>query len=185
VPQDDTRSDEELIDAANRGDRDALAALYLRHKDWCASVALRFTRDRELALDLVQHVFAAFFRRFPGFSLRSKLTTYLYPALRNAAATHRRAAQVRADAADKIALSQTAADPASANASDVHEALRHAVEALPEPQREVLLMRIVDAMSTAEIALALDIPDGTVKSRLSHALRALREHAALAPYFRD
>ena len=46
---------------------------------------------------------------------------------------------------------------------------------LPDGQREVLLMRVVDDMAVAEIALALGIPEGTVKSRLHHALAALRD----------
>ncbi|MCH8271334.1 MAG: hypothetical protein IH985_09030, partial [Planctomycetes bacterium] len=52
-------------------------------------------------------------------------------------------------------------------------------------QREVLLMRIVDGMATAEIAAALGIPPGTVKSRLHHALKGLRADDRLRAYFED
>ena len=54
---------------------------------------------------------------------------------------------------------------------------------LPEAQREVLLMRFVDGLTLAEIAEALAIPLGTVKSRLHNALRALRDDPRVREYF--
>jgi RNA polymerase sigma-70 factor (ECF subfamily) len=54
---------------------------------------------------------------------------------------------------------------------------------LPEHQREVLLMRFVDDMSMDQIATALSIPTGTVKSRLHLAIKILRENPATAGYF--
>jgi RNA polymerase sigma-70 factor (ECF subfamily) len=54
---------------------------------------------------------------------------------------------------------------------------------LPAPQREVLLMRFVDDMELSEIAAALSIPHGTVKSRLHHALRTLRADERTRRYF--
>ena len=54
---------------------------------------------------------------------------------------------------------------------------------LPEEQREVLLMRFVDDMSLQEIAVALDIPIGTVKSRLHNSLRTLRNDHRTKDYF--
>ena len=55
--------------------------------------------------------------------------------------------------------------------------------ALPEPQREALLMRFVDDMSLAEIAAALSIPVGTVKSRLHNSLAALRRDPRTRAFF--
>jgi len=55
--------------------------------------------------------------------------------------------------------------------------LAHMVKALPEAQREVVLLRFGDDLNLAEIALALDLPLGTVKSRLHHALKKLRDRA--------
>ena len=54
---------------------------------------------------------------------------------------------------------------------------------LPPGQRQVLLMRFVDDMTLAEIALALEIPEGTVKSRLHNALAALRDDPRTRQYF--
>jgi RNA polymerase sigma-70 factor (ECF subfamily) len=55
--------------------------------------------------------------------------------------------------------------------------------ALPEAQREVLLMRFVDGMSLQEIAAALSIPEGTVKSRMHNALSALKSDPCVRSYF--
>ena len=61
--------------------------------------------------------------------------------------------------------------------------LAAAVSKLPDGQREVLLMRVVDEMSVTEIALALGVPEGTVKSRLHHAVGALRGSRELRGYW--
>ena len=57
------------------------------------------------------------------------------------------------------------------------------MSSLPAAQREVLLLRYADDMNLGEIAAALDVPAGTVKSRLHHALRALREDPRTRHYF--
>ena len=54
---------------------------------------------------------------------------------------------------------------------------------LPAAQREVLIMRFVDGLSLADIAAALSIPQGTVKSRLHHAIKTLRDDPRTRSYF--
>jgi RNA polymerase sigma-70 factor (ECF subfamily) len=73
------------------------------------------------------------------------------------------------------------AGPRSSELGDLAAVLR----VLPEPHREVLLMRVVDDMTLEEIALALDIPLGTVKSRLHNALAKLREDERTREYFSE
>lgn len=175
----DPRSDTDLITAANRGDADALAALYLRHRDWATSLAHRFTGDRDAAFDVMQESFLYFFSKFPGFRLRAKLTTFLYPVIKNNALAARR--KKRPEAADDDSL---AAYPAPANSAPVPPDLADAISRLPDAQREVLLMRAVDDMSASEIALALGIPEGTVKSRMHHAIAALRSLDSLKQYWK-
>ena len=58
-----------------------------------------------------------------------------------------------------------------------------ALDGLPEEQREVLLLRFVDGLSLAEVAEAMDIPLGTVKSRLHNALTALRRDPRTREFF--
>src|SRR6185295_8304955 len=64
---------------------------------------------------------------------------------------------------------------AAAHGEPTDRGLEEALAAMAQEHREVLLMRVVDGMSVAEVALALGIPDGTVKSRLHHALKVLRD----------
>jgi RNA polymerase sigma-70 factor, ECF subfamily len=176
----ESRSDTDLVSAANRGDNDALADLYLRYRDWATSLAHRFTGDRDAALDVMQESFLYFFAKFPGFRLRAKLTTFLYPVIKNNALAARR--KKRPEAADDESL---AAFPAPVDAGPSPPELTAAVARLPDPQREVLLMRALDEMSVTEIALALGIPEGTVKSRMHHAIATLRTEPQLRSYWQD
>jgi RNA polymerase sigma-70 factor (ECF subfamily) len=183
-PNHDPRSDQELVDAANRGDAGAMGAIYLRYREWALSLALRFTGDREAAQDVAQEAFAYLLGKFPGFRLRAKLTTFLYPAIKNTALAARRKRRP-GEAADGVL--EAFPDPGAVGGVDGagRAALAAAVGRLPDAQREVLLMRVVDGMAVAEIALALGIPEGTVKSRLHHALGSLREDAAARGWFED
>jgi RNA polymerase sigma-70 factor, ECF subfamily len=174
---DDPRTDGELVDAANGGDAEALGALYVRHREWAVSLAHRFTGDRELALDVMQEAFVYLFSKFPGFRLRAKLTTFLYPVIRNTALAARRKKRA---VADEGAIG---ASESPGTGGMVGPELAAAVSRLPGAQREVLLMRVVDEMSVAEIALALGIPEGTVKSRLHHAVATLRGDVGLRGYW--
>lgn len=164
----DERSDSELVDAANAGDSEALGLLYLRYRDWAVRLAYRFTGDADVALDVMQASFTYFFGKFPGFRLRARITTFLYPVIKNTALAAKR--KLRPDSG----IDDVHGAPSSSSASLEREALAAAVARLPGVQREVLLMRTVDGMSPTEISLALGIPEGTVKSRFHHALESLR-----------
>lgn len=174
------RSDQFLVEAANRGDTAAFEALYRRYRDWTLSLAFRFSRNREDALDVLQEVFIYFLKKFPGFRLESRLTTFLYPAVRNLSLTAARKRR-RMQSGEGVLEELPAAG--SLDAGDPREELAGVVGRLPSGQREVLLMRFVDGMTLQEIATALEIPIGTVKSRLHSALGALREDPGCRRYF--
>jgi RNA polymerase sigma-70 factor, ECF subfamily len=166
-------SDVELVAAINGGDAAAFEVLYFRHRDWVAALAYRLTGDNDAALDVMQETFLYFLRKFPGFRLTANLKTFLYPAVRNLSiAARRKAARYQATPAELEQLEHTAAPPA-AGAEDAD--LQFVLAALPEEQREVLSLRFVDGLSLAEVAGAMSIPLGTVKSRLHNALQTLRQ----------
>jgi RNA polymerase sigma-70 factor (ECF subfamily) len=175
----DSRSDEALIRALNAGDTSAFDALYYRHRDWVARLAFRFTQNREDALDVLQETFTYFFRKFPGFVLSARITTFLYPVVKNLSIAHRRK---RERLGTERAIADPVAPPESSDAAERDELIA-ILAGLPEPQREVLLMRFVDAMSLLEIAEALGIPEGTVKSRIHNAIAALRADSRVKDYF--
>lgn len=167
--------DRELVARANRGDSDALEALYRRHRDWVVSVAWRLTGDRDDALDALQDTFAHLLGRFPGFELRSSMRAYLYPVVKHTCISiaRKRRRVVPFEAADRGAaapLAETAAPP------EWSAEFERTIAGLPETHREVLRLRMALGMQIAEIAHALDIPVGTVKSRLHNALQTLAIH---------
>lgn len=167
----DPDSDQALIARANRGDALAFEQLYLRYRDWVVEVAYRFVGDRDDALDVLQDTFAYLFGRFPGFTLTAQLTTFLYPVIKHRCLDRIRKRRPTVDIDDLEEI--LPAPPAAAPAGDVHRRLH----TLPAQQREVLLLRFVDDLSLQQIADALDVPLGTVKSRLHHALQALKKSA--------
>lgn len=179
-------SDQHLVDALNRADQRAFETLYLRHREWVWRVALRYLGDESEAWDVVQTVFLDFLKRFPGFVLTSRLTTYLYPVTRHfayAAARKRKRLALGVDEESPLP-----APPALAP-SDEHDEglaqLREALSRIPAMHAEVLLMRFVDDMSMEEIGAALGIPAGTVKSRIHHALSKLQADPAARRYFQN
>lgn len=165
-------TDFQLIDAANAGDASAFDALYLRHRDWVVSLAFRITCDRALALDVLQDTFLYLVRKFPGFVLTCQLKSFLYPVVKNLALTARLKAK-RYESHESLFLELEAP---THDDDSFGEALRHAIRTLPEAHREVLILRFMEEMTLAEIAEALDIPVGTAKSRLHHALDSLRSN---------
>ncbi len=163
--------DAALVRAANTGDERALEEVYARYREWVVASAYRITRDRDDALDVLQDAFLYFFKKFPGFELRAKMKTFLYPVVRNLAIERRRKRGRARPLEDLSAEPEAKEEEAPAvNGST----LAGAVARLPEGEREVVALRFSDAMTLAEVAEALGIPLGTVKSRLHSALSRLR-----------
>jgi len=172
------RSDEELVASANAGDADAFEELYYRYRDWVYRLARRFTGDRDDALDVLQEVFGYLLGKFPGFELTASMTTFLYPVVKHTAyAVRRRRKRFLSD--DDGMREIPAGNVQETSRAELAEVLA----SLADAQREVLLMRFVDDMSLKEIAAALKIPLGTVKSRLYNALQKLRDDKRTKDYF--
>lgn len=173
---DDRRSDGELVAICNDGGpaeaARAFEVLYRRHRDFVLRVARRFTRDRELALDALQETFAYLLTKLPpsgqGLVLTARLPTLLYPVAKNCAISALRKADRYADTSD------VSPDELPADENPPAEPLDAALAGLSPERREVLTLRFVDDLSLEEIAVALDIPLGTVKSRLHLAIKQLR-----------
>jgi RNA polymerase sigma-70 factor (ECF subfamily) len=177
----DAASDQQLIAALNAGDADAFEPLYFRYRDWVVALAHRFTGDESLALDVMQETFLYLLKKFPGFRLTAQMKTFLYPAVKNLSiAARRKTSRVQSTEFEQQHLAQLpAAEIALANSAELSAALAN----LSEEHREVLLLRFVDDLSLAEIAEAADVPFGTVKSRLHHALECLRADTRTKEFF--
>lgn len=173
-------SDRELIELANKGDPAAFETLYHRYRDWVYRLAWRFTGNRADALDVLQETFTYLLGKFPGFELTASMTTFLYPVVRHVSFTIR--SKSNRFASEEEILNEPAA-PASEETEHYRTELAAVLAILPDEQREVLLMRFVDDMSLKEITAALNIPIGTVKSRVHNALQALRKDRRTRDYF--
>lgn len=172
----DARDDAALVRSAARGDEAAFEALYRRHSPFVFAVAERFA-GRDLAPDVAQETFAYLLEKLPGLALQGRLTTFLYPVIVHTAAALRRSA--RRSAGEPELLYEL---PAPRERDEEGEDLRAALASLPQSQAEVVVLRFTDGLALEEIAQALSVPLGTVKSRLHHALAALREHPRTRRY---
>lgn len=178
-------TDLELIESINAGlqpaaDR-AFESLYHRHKDFVYRVAYRYCGDADFAADATAETFAYLVRQFPGFALTARMTTFLYPVTKhNALATKRKAKRGATSPLDDAAAAIPAATPTPSTAKDD---LTVVLARLSEDHREVVLLRFVDELTLQEIAEATDVALGTVKSRLHHALKQLREDEKAKKFF--
>ena len=174
--------DPALVDAINRGDVRAFEVLYRRYRDWVVRLAARFTGNDDDALDVLQETFAYVFRKFPGFRLTASMTTFLYPVVKNLSIAARRK-RTRMASTDAMPDAPDPPARASLDHAGQRSELGAMMASLPDVQREVLLMRFVDGMSLQEIAAALSIPEGTVKSRIHNAIATLRTDERAKRYF--
>ena len=172
----DSPTDLELVDAINGGDHDAFETLYYRYNDWVTQLAYRFTGNHDDALDVLQETFAYLVRKFPGFELTARMTTFLYPAVRNLSIAARKKRQQATSSDENLDLFPQAVEEDMTVRDDFSELLN----SLSDAHREILLLRFVDDLTQPEIAETLQLPLGTVKSRLHHAVHAVKNSPAVA-----
>lgn len=173
-------SDEKLIESANKGELEAFERLYYRYRDWVYQLAWRFTGSREDALDVLQETFTYLLKKLPALKLTARMTTFLYPVVKHLSIGIGRESR-RLVFENEVLSELPANEPKQAKASRAE--LAAVLTVLPYDQREVLLMRFVDQMAIEEIATALNIPVGTVKSRLHRSLQTLRQDNRTRNYF--
>jgi len=171
--------DELTLRRAQRGDEQAWRALIERFQAPVHALIWRLLagRARHRVEDLVQETFVRVLRALPGFELAgpASLSTWILTiATRLALNELRRPEPAALDSADEPA-GDVRADDASER-SRLASAIASGVDALPDAQRAVLVLREYHELDYGEIAAALEIDLGTVKSRLARARAALRAH---------
>ncbi len=171
----DGRSDADLMALHRSGDEQAFGEIFRRHKDRMWAVALRTTRDPEVASDAVQDGFINAFRRADSFRGDAQVSTWLYRIVVNACLDRMRRSKFTADIADHDPV-----EPRDHHRSvEVRLDVRAALEELPEAQRLALVLVDMHGLSIAEAASVLEVAEGTVKSRCSRGRAALA--AVLGP----
>ncbi|MEO8395546.1 MAG: RNA polymerase sigma factor [Chloroflexota bacterium] len=171
-------SDEQFAQQLQQGDRDALTALVERHYDPLLGYLYRMTRgDRSLAQDLAQETFLRALRGISGYASPRPFKPWLYAIATNLARNHYTSADLRRTeniAEDAEYGAEDAPDAALLEQAEA-EAVIGALDRLPATQREVIVLYFYQALPLQAIADVLDIPLGTVKSRLSIGVGRLRK----------
>jgi RNA polymerase sigma-70 factor (ECF subfamily) len=177
----------ELVDRCRGGDAAAFARLVKLHEGMVYNLAARLLGDGEEARDVAQEVFLQVYRRLARFEGRSSLKTWIYRIVVNQCHNRRRFwrrhGRDREQGLDERWVAPETAVRGAWLASPYEQARSHersrtvqsALLQLGFEQRAVLLLREVEGLSCEEVAAALGIPNGTVKSRLSRAREALRQ----------
>jgi RNA polymerase sigma-70 factor (ECF subfamily) len=170
--------DAELVGRACEGDEAAFEQLVLRHQRYVFNLAYRVLGDYAEAEDMTQEAFVRVWRGLSGFRGQAQFTTWLYRIVHNLCLN--RLPGLRRELLQAKPLEEVVADP-SPSPTDLFDtrerlAFLHAqLDRLPEKYRLVLTLRYLQHLSYAEVAAALDMPMGTVKTHIHRARRLLRE----------
>lgn len=154
-----------------------LESIYREHRQGLFSVALSITRSADRAEDAVHDAFARL-------CLRDKQpagdpVAYAFAAVRNAAIDiTRKRGESSTDLMDQTTVIAAETTQASLIASESHEFIRAAIEALPLDQREVLVMKLYGGLTFDQIGQSMGAPLSTVASRYRRALDKLKEQLA-------
>ena len=186
--------DAEAIERSKQGDAAAYRVLDERYQGRAYRLALRVLRDEEQARDACQEAFLKAYLNLKRFEGRSSFYTWLYRLVMNLCLDMKRRDRSNRyidvpepGDLERIAGSEQAEnapggwtsrseDPVEAiERKELRAAMGRAIEQLPSSARETLLLREVEGLSYAEIAQVLEIPKGTVMSRLHYARRRVQE----------
>jgi len=184
--------DEELVRRCQAGQRRAFRQLVERYQRKVYGIAWSFVRNRDDAMDLTQEVFLKVHRNLDGFHGSARFYTWLYRIAVNVCIDHlrrRRRARDEAEYDDRLdhdEASETDGDalvgrhPAAnperaARVAELARRVQQAMAGLSDAHREILVLREIEGLSYEELAEVLQIPKGTVMSRLHHARRNVRK----------
>jgi RNA polymerase sigma-70 factor (ECF subfamily) len=188
---------DDLIERCLRGDQQAWDAIVRQHWRKVFNVAYKFTGRHDEAEDLAQDIFLKIFKSLATFDRRANFQTWLISVSRNLCIDHYRSVRKERETIDRQ-VDPGHLTPASADAGplaaleqqDRVGLLRQAMQALPDALKQAVMMRDIQELTYQEIAERLDLPEGTVKSRINRGrtelgrqirrLRADQDRAAAA-----
>ena len=166
-----------LISRARGGDREAFGALVEQYRDNVYRLAYRMCGNAYDADEAAQEAFVAAWRALPNFRGDAKFSTWLYRLTTNAAidVMRREKRHQTVGNGEMVDLADDADSPQeTVERTEQQEAVQKALATLSEEYREVLLLRYMEELDYAEIAEVLQLPSGTVKSRINRAKAALK-----------
>jgi len=178
--------DAECVRRVQQGDTDSFEVLVRRHQKAIFNLVYRLLGNYDEAAEVVQEVFLSAFKSIHQFRGEANFSTWLYRIGLNHASTRRKSLNsaqqhnIPLDGTEVIA--DGAVDPAkNFEHKEIQQRVQQALNSLDPEDARVILLRDLQDVPYEDVAEMLDIPVGTVKSRLHRARQALR--TSLAPYF--
>jgi RNA polymerase sigma-70 factor (ECF subfamily) len=181
-----TLDDRALVQECQGGSRDAFSTLVVRYQEAVLNLAYRRLGDRELALDVAQEVFLKAYKGLSKFQGDSRFFTWLYRiALNESVTAHRKSARhsralsldaERGSEGNKLAepADETFEPTAEAARQDDQAMVQRAIAELDDEFAQPLILRDLEGLSYQEVADVLEIPLGSVKSRIHRARQTLK-----------
>lgn len=175
-------SDHELIGRVVTGDREAFDEIMRSHEDRVFSVCMRIMSDREQALDATQDTFLTVFRKAEQFKGDSALGTWIYRIAVNTCYD-----QIRKSQRKRVEALPDHLDPSDPSAQEAIDSaalrpeIQDALAGIPIEFRAAVILSDIEGMSLPEVALALGVPVGTVKSRVFRGRRLLAKRLGNQP----
>ena len=178
--------DAECVKRVQRGDVDSFEVLVRRHQKATFNLVYRLLGDYDEAAEVAQEVFLSAYKSIHQFRGDANFSTWLYRIAFNHASTRRKSLQIAQQRLVPLdgteIISDGEVDPAkNAERREVQERIQQALSSLHKDDAVIIFLRDLQDVPYEQVAQMLDIPVGTVKSRLHRARRALK--ARLAPYF--
>lgn len=175
-----------LVAKARSGDVEAFGSLVEASQDYIYNAVFHMVGDDQDAADITQEVFMRAFRKLDRFEGRARFTTWAYGIMLNIVRSHWRRAKRRTvlplpgggAESDSSRTDPPATNDGPAEVAERHEQVedvRAAIAELDEHLREIIVLRDIEGLSYEELAEALGLEAGTVKSRLHRARQALRQ----------
>jgi RNA polymerase sigma-70 factor, ECF subfamily len=180
-------NEQALIQDAQGGSLDAFNALILHYQDSVFNTALRILGDEDLASDATQEAFLSAFRSITSFRggsfkawLMRTVTNACYDELRRQKRRPTIPLEPETDEGEEMDSPRWLADTnmspeQEAEADEVEHAIQHCLNNLPVEFKTVVVMADIQGMDYSEVAIAVRVPLGTIKSRLARARLRLRE----------
>lgn len=170
--------DHALMELCKIGDEQAFREIYDRHAENIMGFLIKFCGDRHIAADVVQETFEYLFRNVEEYEPNAPLHSLLYKVARNTCLKKLRGKRKETNMDlqwDDLESDATGLNPVDRlNKSERADIVRSTVRTLPEHVREVVVLRVMEGLKYSEISDVVDIPLGTVKSRLHNGLDLLR-----------
>ncbi|ASF15154.1 RNA polymerase sigma factor RpoE [Shewanella xiamenensis] len=177
-------SDQQLVERVQRGDKNAFNLLVLKYQSKVISLISRYVRNQADVADVAQEAFIKAYRALPNFRGESAFYTWLYRIAVNTAKNYlvsqgRRAPANDVDAEDaeyyegSDALKEFASPERLMLSDEIKKVVFETLETLPEELRMAISLRELDGMSYEDIAIIMDCPVGTVRSRIFRAREAI------------